>query len=889
MKRSQLSRLDLLQALANADTQSSLYLAEALGLVCEFTQAVSSATTSLEDAGAAMDLLSRTDPENSAEQLTNVLPRPSFFLLQGREAFETELAASEEQAATSWNAQPESPLRVPKHHFLGRVRDLLPRLKHVLLAEQCGRQLDIEAMVAAVSRGRYLTHLPRQAERRFNQTVHFLTDRAIRLTPYWRDHDLLQRLLLQGLPQHKGDYAVLSEGRTEPRQYTPMGLADWSIPEPSSALVIFSDLGALERYGDSAAQVWLQIGERLHRQQCHALVVLPCHPDDCDPRLRQWFKCVPWQMSSSISQQEASPWAQPIEHLLTVLAPAIRIEPSLLRQMRLSMAQFGSEWQWDARVEAGVWQDPALLERHSRAASWEADSRQDYLQKFAQLDAGQQTAALEVIKTWRTGLSEQIWFEELTSLDAKARQLPSLQADVQAANAYYQQLSQSCISPTCLDEALREWLQRSLKRLPATALADQVLGQSLQHLQYQVFEGQRLQGINPQQLPRSDLSVQQLELAQQGQYLYLLPFDPLLARPLGFSPLAWLRLRRPFVQVVLESGSTLPLTLDKPLALPSGETFEVISDYERLCFTSWQRPVWAEALGRDQYGLFMDLVFHNIPQRFRYIPPQTFLMGSPADEEGRSSDETQHLVTLTQGYWLADTTVTQALWQAVMGKNPSCFKGEQLPVERVSWEDAQAFIQSLSRAFPALPIRLPTEAEWECACRAGTVTAFYFGGKDELNLDQVNYSGEWDKYNAKRTTKPVKSYPPNAWGLYEMHGNVWEWCNDWYSSDYGDQFQTDPTGASSGEWRVLRAGSWFDFGRYCRSADRNWGTPDDWNDGSGFRFALSHIGSGTGQEQTLPDFNHQAGSLNEQARHGIAPAQAGRLLVRVVRPSKLTV
>lgn len=868
MKRSQLSRLDLLQALASADTQSSLYLAEALGLVCEFTPAVASATTSVEDAGTAMGLVSRTDPEHSTEQSTSVLPRPSFFLLQGREAFETELAASEEQAATSQSHWPEPPLRLPIHHFLGRVRDLLPRLKHALLAEQCGRQLDIEAMVAAVSRGRYLTHLPRQAQRRFNQTVHFLTDRAIRLTPYWRDHDLLQRLLLQGLPQHKGDYAVLPEGSTEPRQHTPMGLADWSIPEPGSALVIFSDLGALERYGDAAAQVWLQIGERLHRQQCHALVVLPCHPDDCDPRLRQWFKCVPWQMSSSISQQEASPWAQPIERLLTVLAPAIRIEPSLLRQMRLSMAQFGSEWQWDARVEAGVWQDPALPERHSRAASWKVDSRQDYLQKFAQLDAGQQTAALEVIKTWRTGLSEQIWFEELTSLDAKARQLPSLQADIQAANAYYQQLSQSCVSPTCLDEALREWLQRSLKRLPPTALTDEVLGQSLQHLQYQVFEGQRLQGINPQQLPQSDLPVQQLELAQQGQCLYLRPFNPLAARPLGFSPLAWLRLRRPFVQVLLGAGQALPLTLDKPLALPSGEPFEVISDYERLYFASWQRPAWADVLGRDQYGLFMDLVFKNIPQRFRYIPPQTFLMGSPEDEEGRISNETQHSVTLTQGYWLADTTVTQALWQAVMGKNPSHFQGEQLPVEQVSWEDAHAFIQALSQAFPALIIRLPTEAEWECACRAGTTTAFAFGGKAELNLGRVNYSGTWDEWDVGSETEPVKSYPPNAWGLYEMHGNVWEWCEDWYASDYGAEPQADPRGAGSGD-RVLRGGSWYDDGQNLRSAFRSNYTPDYRSRIIGFRLALGHLSSGTGQEQASTALSQRNRSLS--LSHRIVP------------------
>ena len=255
---------------------------------------------------------------------------------------------------------------------------------------------------------------------------------------------------------------------------------------------------------------------------------------------------------------------------------------------------------------------------------------------------------------------------------------------------------------------------------------------------------------------------------------------------------------------------------------------------------------WASDWGEDEYGLWMGFTYKGVRQDFRWIEPGTFMMGSPKNEPGRSDNETQHKVTLTEGFWLAETTVTQALWEVVMGENPSHFKGATRPVEQVSWDDAQRFIAKMNGMKPELQMCLPTEAQWEYCCRAGTTTAFHFGGKNDLNLERVNYSGEWDEWKDGGETKAVKSYSPNDWGLYEMHGNVWEWCQDWFG-DYPAQPIVDPQGEEVGSSRVLRGGSWIIHGRLCRSAYRLHNDPGYRLNRIGFRLALGHRAVQSGQ------------------------------------------
>ena len=220
------------------------------------------------------------------------------------------------------------------------------------------------------------------------------------------------------------------------------------------------------------------------------------------------------------------------------------------------------------------------------------------------------------------------------------------------------------------------------------------------------------------------------------------------------------------------------------------------------------------------------------------------MMGSPIEEEGRYDNEVQHKVTISRDYYLGVTEVTQGQYEKVMGTNPSKFQKQVIlnkdssmyPVEKVSWEDAVSFCKRLSE----LPdektagrvYRLRTEAEWEYACRAESETAFHFGGSSKLSDDFAWFG------NSNKQTHPVGQKKPNAWGLYDMHGNVFEWCGDWFN-EYPKGAVSDPTGPKEGVLRVFRGGSW-EFGAASgRSATRFFTAPFGRGDWIGFRVALS--------------------------------------------------
>jgi len=270
--------------------------------------------------------------------------------------------------------------------------------------------------------------------------------------------------------------------------------------------------------------------------------------------------------------------------------------------------------------------------------------------------------------------------------------------------------------------------------------------------------------------------------------------------------------------------------------------FTKISPTDKEARLLW--PSWAKRLEKDKHGLHAILpLAPGFETRMRWIPPGKFVMGSPEDEKGRWDDEgPQHWVELSRGFWLADAPCTQAEWAAVMGTEG---KAPDHPVVNVSWDECRQFCAGLQARFPGLEARLPTEAEWEYACRAGTPSAFNDGSRctEPRGKDPALERLGWFSQNSGGGTHKVRETKDaaNNWGLFDMHGNVWEWCSDFWSDKYEPGDQSDPTGPAEGLGRVCRGGSWCRLARYCRSACRVRGRPSVRLVNLGFRLASGQV------------------------------------------------
>jgi formylglycine-generating enzyme required for sulfatase activity len=234
-------------------------------------------------------------------------------------------------------------------------------------------------------------------------------------------------------------------------------------------------------------------------------------------------------------------------------------------------------------------------------------------------------------------------------------------------------------------------------------------------------------------------------------------------------------------------------------------------------------------------------ITNSLGMKFIFIPPGSFLMGSPIGESHRKNNELQHKVTISKGFYIGESEVTIGQWIAITGEHPftnpkSKWGKENYPAMGISWYQVQKYIKKLNLLDKTKKYRLPTEAEWEYACRAGSEDAYSWG--DVPNCDKANYGNfHGDARKQRRCVKhissmglapgpvPVKNFPPNAWGLYDMHGNVYEWVQD-YIGNYSDQPQINPTGPSAGRSRVIRGGYWGTYAFQCRSAERSSYTPD---------------------------------------------------------------
>ncbi len=250
---------------------------------------------------------------------------------------------------------------------------------------------------------------------------------------------------------------------------------------------------------------------------------------------------------------------------------------------------------------------------------------------------------------------------------------------------------------------------------------------------------------------------------------------------------------------------------------------------------------WGVGFGKDKFGYFTGFAIGHVVQRMRWIPPGTFVMGSPLNEPERDDNEVQHRVIVTQGFWLGETPVTQALWQTVTGNHSSNGEDLDCPIIKVSWHDCVIFTARINHFVRGGGFRLPTEAEWEYACRARTTTATFAGDMMMANPPQLDAIG-WYRGNSGGTIHPVGQKAANPWGLYDMLGNVYEWCADWYAP-YDVNVDCDPRGPVTGERRVLRGGSWSSRASSLRSANRIAYPGSSYSASIGFRLARGPVSS----------------------------------------------
>jgi len=778
--------------------------------------------------------------------------------------------------ATDGSAAPFVPL-------VRRTR-LWPALKRSALeVRQSG--LDMPRLLRELARARPVRRLPNRRQAIWGGELVVIWDRAPHLLPYQEDfQEIVDDLLLQR--GKAGCTLWLVDG--SPQQVTwrwpaRAGAAAFAaIPRPPAGtrVLILSDTGALAGW-PGAARTWAEFTRRLAQHGAQPVVWAPLAPAQIEVELARRAHVFCLQAGGGLRRQrgriaddeqrraEAARLAALRERLLACMAFCVRVEPALLRALRgVAPATAG-----EPGLEALVWSHQPVVydSRVSRAVT--AEHVAHYRQAFGELTADEQVAALDRtlhIHAWRGQATEAA---ELLIWQAHARDeaQSACAAQVEEARRWFQSFRATATRATTPDPQLRQYTLDLFARNGADQRWVEANSEWLAPVWVATDETSSPAGLRPADLlraisAREDLQPVTCQLGVQAAGLMLWAAE----RPSGpahsrvGSPLQIKRL-------LVSEGEGRPARLLDPAASPQpvASLASLLDPAAALTLTAGQhsyrvshieRPVWAQEIGRDASGLYADLLVpvesgeapdgaQPIVQRMRYIEAGHFRMGSPAAEAERYEDEgPQHAVTLTQGFWLADSACTQALWQAVMGDNPSHFTAEnqggaQHPVEQVSWDDVQLFLRRLEARLPAGYVAsLPSEAEWEYACRAGTTTPFSFG--ETITPEQVNYDGRYpyaggSKGLYRQATVPVRSLPANDWGLYEMHGNVWEWCADGRRA-YAERDETDPRGAEgqSVSGRALRGGSWDDGAWFVRSADRLAFAPVYAYQLIGFRFAL---------------------------------------------------
>ena len=669
-----------------------------------------------------------------------------------------------------------APPRAAARWSVGEVEKMAFELTHEVV---CDGPVDIERCLETLARGETLRRVPRAAVRRLVSRVEFHWDRRDELAPAVSDGHALIRALRRAAPDRVASFS----GREADRVVV---IGDASTP----AIVTQADRHLC----------WTGPGRPLSLGSEWASVVgVLGHPVDTEH----------------------------VERLAVLASLASSLHGDLLRSLRVLVCR-------DARVELQLWADETRLLRGpgERLATWARDARKrtrDALIRRCREDAWLTPERLvRAVRTiqryrWSDGAPQRIWWlpettwaGEVTSWRLLSGALPEPHATALEAlldregwadenHDYLADLASAALYEDSRFSvaAIQRWLEQHRGVEPEVAFEEgglyrDVVAALLEHPPTEVARvGVGTDGIGLG-----------LELGSRRSWLADLPTGP------------------GVVRVKDDSGEYRLVKGEVTGAIPLEPA------------TNEPDTSWADAHGYDEFGIYAVVDLAGAEHRFRWIAPGTFWMGSPEEDDEAFGDEMpRHRVTLTEGYWMAETPCTQAQWTAVMGKNPSTYKGADRPVEYVSWEDITSFLAAAEKHRPELGLRLPTEAQWERACRAGT---------DEPRYGPLE-GVAWFYANSKmKGTRPVAQKAPNPAGLFDTLGNVNEWCRDGMR-DYDMADAIDPMGPMDMVTkRVIRGGSWVGDAKFVRAAYRFASHPSYRHDGLGFRVSRGPGAPGPG-------------------------------------------
>lgn len=740
---------------------------------------------------------------------------------------------------------------LPASSPLAAWSTLLSRLHAAIHVLKPTRDPDAAALVRAWARGECLRRIPRRERRVWTASATLWIDRSSRLTPFWDDQEMVYRQLVRLCGNI--ELKVLDANQQASLVASHGDLIGPRPPDPAVPVLVLGDLGF---YGTELDRgLWLRTARQLRRSGVRVAALVPCPTSRWDHELARAWNATAWERASTVDDRGTA--EARAEALLRLVSPTALAQPGLLRALRRLLPAADA----DASTEVDVWRHTDVLVADVNGLVLEREASARWRTRFAtEVPAAMQVEVCDVIEHWHGHWrSELIHAETLTWL---AHGLAGELGRPNEARAFIKRLEATLCWLDTTDEdvaVVKHYGRHLLGAFPEQGFRTFPELKNVWTVVFDDVADARLPStIEPQELfVRTSRRPQRWNAYQRGEALVLLAetTGAALERESG-SLVATLTAaaREVWVQRGNDSHATRTrLTSGTSLMLRPGERIRLRTDCSDIVLDIWERASWASAAGRDRYGLWAAFEVREVQQRMRWIPPGQFLMGSstqgPPNNEGP-----QHRVTIQRGYWLGETPVTQALWCAIMPTNPSRFPGERRPVEGVSWTDCQIFIERLNRMLEGLSVRLPDEAEWERACRGGNVTSaeigdlatvWYRGNSTESHLFDGNDHG---LSTSLEGTHPVGLLKANSYGLYDMLGNVYEWCQDrarGWETPFPYPYKTEhvPGYHLPQESRVIRGGSWFSEAREVRATHRTANTVDNRRSTVGFRLAARRVAS----------------------------------------------